>query len=282
MKEFCIASKATSIYWYEHRITINLIEELEKLGCKYIKNSTNRIYLLGHPIVDKYKEVGKFDKEANNIALSISHPERCKSFDGFSKVFLASEGMQHYYLKKFNVRYEMLPPFSSLNPCNIVDDFYKCDIAFIGNIRKRQIVEDVLDIVEKHKLNFKIFGYNWKDYQGDKRAIKYWTGDVIPYQHFPILAHNASIVLIDHHQSMNDIGVVSHKYIDLVKADAYVISDYNKNAIQYAGIVYKNQKELETHILFRLNNPKLKSGQYNWVRELTTGNAAKTLESHFK
>jgi len=284
--EYCIGSKHSSKFWYEYRIYINLIEELEKLGFKYQSNSKNRIYFLGWPLSASYKEIGPIDKSANNIALSFSHADRYSNIELFNKFYVFSQGMQKFFHQKTGVNYEILRPFSSLTTNETEDERYRCDIAFVGNIRTRQIVEDVLPVVEKLNLDFKIFGYDWTHYRGNPRAIKFWQGDVIPYKDIPLMSHNAKIVLVDHHESMNIMGCVSHKYVDLLASGAFVISDSNNDASTYNGIIYKNKEQLYELITRYLNDEKArlhqKSKQNTIVKSQTTESAAQTISRNFK
>ena len=286
MTKYCIGSTHKSKYWYEYQIYINLISEFEKMGFKYQPNSLNRIYFLGWPIRKNYSEAGPIDKKANNIGISFSHAQKAENIKAFNKLYVSSTGMQNVIMKKFNIKCELLKPFSSLSPSNLEDEKYKCDLAFVGNIRVRQIVEDVIPIVEKLNLNFKIFGYDWTHYKGNKKAIKFWQGDVIPYEHLPRLAHNAKIVLVDHHASMNQMGCVSHKYVDSLMSGAFVISDFNKDAPTYKGITYQNKSQLPKLISYYLENEeerkKQQKKQYEIVQTQTTESAAKIISMNFK
>jgi len=284
--EYCIGSAHTSIYWYEYQIYANLIEEINELGFTYKQKSHNRIYFLGWPLRNNYKDIGEFDKKHNNICLSFSHAQIAKNLNDFDKIFVSSYGMQNFILSKSKIKCEVLKPFSSLKKTDKIKSNYQCDIAFIGNIRKRQIVEDVLPLINTLNLEFKIFGYDWKSYQGNKQAIKYWQGDVISYKDIPILANSAKIILIDHHSSMNEIQCVSHKYVDLLASNSFVISDFNRDVYNYKGIIYKNKKELYTLIKKYLYDDKSrqdhKTKQNNIVIENTTKNAAKRIVKEFK
>lgn len=280
--DFCIASPHTSRHWYEYRIYINLKKELEKLGLKYKKNSINRIYFLGR-YEDFYKDIDSFESDANNIALMFSRPSfNLKIINKFNHVFTSS----HTYflaansLKKNNVY--MLKPFSSLSPVSETRDEYKCDISFIGQPRLRPIVENITPIAKRNNLNFKIFGTDWSSYSGNKDAINYYSGKIIDYFDIPILANSAKIIIIDHMKDMRNFGVVSHKYIDLLMAKAFVVSDNNKDISNYNGVVFRDEQQI-LEILHNNDYRYRKSQeQFDLVKNQSTENAAKTIVETLK
>ncbi|WP_371375748.1 hypothetical protein [Thalassotalea aquiviva] len=296
---FCIASPHRNENWYDWRVYNNLKQELQRLGYVYEKNAKNRIYFFGGALLNAYPDVNTFNHNSNNIALVYSHSYAVNSFEGFNHIFVASPTMKKFlwYRKirrmlKLNFNYiprytgiDILPPFSSLTPNVEYRKEYDCDISFVGNIRVRPIVEDILEIVEKHQLDFKIFGHDWQNYQGNKAALKYWQGDVIPYQDIPSLAANSKVCLIDHHQDMKREATVSHKYIDLLMSGGCLICDNNPGAYQYKGLVYKDKISLERLVLDliakRTLRESIRDRQYEKVKELTTANAAKVLALKF-
>jgi len=299
MTSFCIGSPHKNVNWYDYRVYVNLIAAMESLGFKYQRNSANRIYFLGGPLRDKYTDIDNFEENANNIALMYCHSGSVQTLIPFSKIFVASLGMKIFTLVRkikkadfYNPRYlknmtglTILPPFSSLQPNCDDDARYKCDISFVGNNRVRPIVEDVLGIVSKHNLNFKIYGDDWLNYQGSQNAIKYWAGATIPYEDIPNLAYNSRICLVDHHSEMNREGTVSSKYIDLSMSKACVISDNNWGVKAFAGKSYKTKADLEKLIIELLAKPSHRNNiiekQYSLVKQNTTLNAALEISKYF-
>jgi len=300
MASFCIGSPHKNKSWYDYRVYRNLIDELEALGHTLAVGSKNRIYFLGGPLRDKYPDIGSFDTAANNIALLYCHADKIHSWQGFNHIFVSSLGMKYFLLLRklkrldfFGKKYlpvwrkvKVLPPFSSLNHTPEVNDLYACDISFIGSERIRPIVEDILDIVKKYNLNFKIFGYGWDAYQGNKIAKKYWQGTGIPYDDFPILANSSKICLVDHPEDLNREATVSHKYIDLLASKACVISDYNLGVkYGYKGLTYKTKEELKKIVLSLLKDSALresiKSRQFSLVAKQTTSQAVKEIAKCF-
>ncbi|AEF05295.1 glycosyltransferase [Alteromonas naphthalenivorans] len=299
--DFSIGSPHKSALWYDYRLYVNLIEAMASLGINYRKNSKNRIYFLGAPRRHVYPDVGKFDPSANNLALAYCHFEKIKSYNEFRKVFLPSEFVKdavlndkkkHSKLFRKNVfldnknRIDIIRPFSSLSSTDEVLKTYECDISFIGSPRIRPIVEDIIPIVEKHNLSFQIFGPHWHEYKGNKNAVKYVTANEIPYENIPLLSSASKISLVDHHQPMNDIGTVSHKYVDLIASGAFVLSDNNKDAVQhYKGITYNSVNELEELVLFYINDEnarrKQRERQLDIVQKNSTLLAAKQISQFF-
>lgn len=271
------------------------------LGYKYESGSLNRIYFLGGPQRHFYNEVGKFDAEANNLALVYCHFEKLNNLAQFNKVFVSSDMAVKYlnrrawYLGKLFKKepnlctkypIQVIRPFSSLAPVANSLPRYECDISFMGTPRVRPIVEHVLPIVEKYGYKFNIYGPNWSEYQGNPLAKKYWVSPTIPYKHIPMLARNSKICLIDHHDSMNQIGTVSHKYIDFIMSGGFVISDENLDVVRnYSGIVYENGLELTKILLEYLPNEELRQQhvlkQQRITFQQTTLSAAIHLASEF-
>ena len=250
--------------WYDYQLYVNLKEELEALGFQYRSASKNRVYFLGAPQLQFYPEVGKFDSSVNNIAVVYSHAEKLQALNLFNKVFVCSEGVEGLFNKKrlfsfelfkkdkpFTPKHtlEILRPFSSLKPSNHLMPRYDCDISFIGTPRIRPILEEALPIVDAMGLKMQIYGPNWDKYQGNVLAKKYWVANRVPYADIPKLAKGSKICLIDHHESMNEIGVVSHKYVDFVMAGGLVISDNNRDArTYYKGLCFSKNLKLSTLI----------------------------------
>ncbi|MFC4701757.1 hypothetical protein ACFO4O_16515 [Glaciecola siphonariae] len=294
MTDFCIASPHKNELWYDYRLFVNLKRALLALGFTSKAAAHNRIYFLGAPQLQFYPEVGKFDTQANNIALIYSHAEKLQSLDAFSKIFVCSEPVKRYLQNKFKgsisddnlEKIEVLAPFSSLSPSAKTKPRYACDISFIGTPRVRPIVEAIVPIVEKHQLKFHLFGPNWDSYPGDPRANNYFVARSLPYEEIPMLARGSKICLIDHHQTMSEMGAVSHKYVDFVRAGAFVISDNNKDAREaYAGVCFETPESLEKLILQYLQAPQLRRAQVLHQLSLTsthtTEYAAVRLAQHF-
>lgn len=301
MYEFSIASPHKNVLWYDYRVFVNTKHELEKLGCVYIKNARNRIYLLSPPVRNYYEDVRHFDKEANNLAIIYSHFEKVENFQGFNKVFAPSNLVQSFFLKqrksasrwfKKNTfldskrKLEILPPFSSLTEKEGKANLPQCDLSFIGSPRIRPIVEDILPIVEKHNLTFHLYGPGWERYSGNPSAKNYVVAKTIEYNQFSDLALASKICLVDHHQSMNDIGAVSHKYMDHIHSGAFVISDKNNDAVKnYEGVCYTSKSDLEELVQFYLGDANAREEKRLRQRELTksntTANAAEALMKHF-
>ncbi|GGD57447.1 hypothetical protein GCM10011357_11080 [Lacimicrobium alkaliphilum] len=301
MTSFCIASPHKNELWYDYRVYVNLRQELEALGYQYRAASQNRIYFLGGPQRHFYPEVGKFDAEANNIALIYCHVEKLKSIDQFRKVFVCSEGMKGFLQRRRLMRLEpfrrrqpftpqapieVIPPFSSLQPCNRTRPRYQCDLSFVGTPRIRPILEAALPVVKSLKLKMHLYGPNWDQYPGNPVAKDYWIARSVPYEEIPMLAKGSKICLIDHHDMMNKIGTVSHKYVDFLKAGAFVISDNNRDARKhYHGVYYRNQSELagliEYYVTHDAEREATRLQQQRYLNRHSTGFAATELAKYF-
>ncbi|MFC3121932.1 glycosyltransferase family protein [Agaribacter flavus] len=299
--KYCIASPHKDESWYDYRLYENLKHSLRKLGFVHQAAAKNRIYFLGAPLKKHYPKVGQFDPQANNIALIYCHLQKIHSLREFDHIFVTSEYARRYLTRrrfkgwlrgKFSSTFDtqrkirVMRPFSSLSPLLEIPEEYRCDISFMGVPRKRPIVEDILPIVEKHGLKFQIIGPSWQNYPGDKRAKAYCIGASVPYKNLPFVAQGATINLVDHHESMKKQGMVSHKYIDLINAGGFVISDNNKDAKNsYNGIVYRSANELEALVLKYLydheKRDKKRTEQWNLTKGLTTDAAAKTFAECF-
>jgi hypothetical protein len=301
MTSFCIASPHKNVLWYDYQLYVNLKEELETLGFQYRSASKNRIYFLGAPQLQFYPEVGKFDPLVNNIAVVYSHAEKLQALNQFNKVFVCSEGVKRLFNKKrllscelfkkekpftSSQAIEILRPFSSLKPSNHFMPKYDCDISFIGTPRIRPILEEALPIAHAMGLKMQIYGPNWDKYQGNALAMHYWVANRVPYTDIPKLARGSKICLIDHHESMRKIGVVSHKYVDFVMAGAFVISDNNRDAVtHYNGVCFNKKLRLDTLILKYLEDNEQRRSQVikqqKIIAEQTTLHAAQKIAEYF-
>lgn len=301
MKYYCIASPHKNELWYDYRLYLNLKQALLELGYHYRAGAKNRIYFLGAPQRLFYPEVGKFDPNANNIALIYCHPEKLKSLNQFSKVFVCSEGFRHFLniqkwknlelfrkQKPFTTKQaiSVIPPFSSLQPVNKTMPRYQCDISFMGVPRIRPALDALLPLVEEMGIKLNLYGPGWHNYPGKGDPEKYWVAKQIPYEDIPKLALGSKICLIDHHDSMNKIGSVSHKYIDFVMSGGFVVSDYNRDAVKYyKGICFSDKRPLRDIITEYLGDDKKRSEhvamQQSIIFEQTTKNAAGELAACF-
>jgi len=301
MAKFCIASPHKDEMWYDYRLYINLRNTLEKMGHTYQAGSKNRIYFLGGPQRLHYPTVGKFDNDANNIALIYCHAQKLQRINLFDHVFVPSQQVKDYFVKKkwkerftsrtqrkFTTRreIEIIRPFSSLSPTDQKQQKFVCDIAFMGTPRVRPIVEAVLSIVEKHKLDLKIIGPSWGAYPGNPAAKKYCIAKSLPYEDIPLLANSAKIHLNDHHHSMNQFAAVSHKYVDMISAGGFVICDNNQDAKKYyQGETFTDEASLEDLILHYLGDDEARKQkqleQYQIVKQQTTIQAAHCLARYF-
>ena len=260
MIDFCIASPHKNELWYDYRLYVNLKEALVSLGFRYRAASKNRIYFLGAPQLQFYPEVGKFDPQANNIALVYCHVENLTSINQYDSVFVCSDYFKEYLenkgskcgdpgkdesfdcVKAINV----IRPFSSLQPATQTMPRYKCDVSFMGTPRKRPALEALLPLVEPMGIKLNLYGPGWDRYEGNYDLEQYWIARQIPYEDIPKLARGSKICLIDHLDTMNEIGSVSHKYIDFVMSGGFVISDHNKDAINtYNGVCFDDQESLK-------------------------------------
>ena len=289
MKAFRIISPHTSQYWYDYRVYINLRDELIQRGYTEDIDSPNRIYFFGFP----YRGL-PINPSYNNIAYVYGHPHMAEGsfLSQFNHILVSSKNYKDYLAKKFPILTPKLHtsfPFSSLTPEPTGDDSHPAyDLVFVGNIRTRPIMEDVLPIVKKHNLSMIIYGYDWLHYQGNPDLIRYSVNRCLPYEDFPLLPKFAKIVLHDHHKEMNEVGVVSHKYVDYLAANAFVISDNNLDVPSYHGIVYQNTQHLEQLIIYYLDKPKERQKEADMQTGLvldtlmyTTSNFVDILETNY-
>lgn len=295
MAKFCIASPHKDDTWYDYRLFVNLKTMLEQMGHVYQAGAQNRIYFLGGPQRLHYPKVGEFDENANNMALIYCHFQKLTQISQFKHVFVASNHVKKYYEEKAKTEpeqfstqlpIEIMRPFSSLTPTKKNKPKYSCDIAFMGTPRVRPIVEAVIDIVERHQLDLKIIGPSWSIYPGDSRAKKYWLTPSIPYDEIPLLAKEAKININDHHLTMNEVGAVSHKYVDLISAGGLVVCDQNPDASNwYKGEVFSDAKNLESLILTYLSDEQKRQQQlqmqFEIVKHQTTRQAAHCFGRYF-
>jgi hypothetical protein len=296
LKTFCIASPHKNQLWYDYRLYLNLKHELCALGYTYRPGAVNRIYFLGGPQRQFYPEVGEFDNKANNIALIYCHAEKLQSISQFNKVYVCSEGIKQFLamqnLPHLNAPFisasaiDVIPPFSSLSPAQSTMPRYSCDISFMGVPRVRPALDALLPLLDELNLKLNLYGPGWDNYANNINLEKYWVARQIPYEDIPKLARGSKICLIDHHASMNEIGAVSHKYIDFVMSGAFVVSDYNIDAIQtYKGICFSEKNPLKTIIQTYLQDEQKRKAhvkmQQGLIERQTTKDAAITISANF-
>jgi len=286
---YCIASPHKNELWYDYRLYVNLKQEFEKLGYVHCAGAKNRLYFLGGPQRLFYPKVGQFDNNANNIALVYCHPEKLESLEQFDKVFVCSEGFKEYFQNKsFTTKQpiDVIPPFSSLKPIEQNRSRYECDVSFMGVPRVRPALDAILPLVDELGIKLSLFGPGWNNYPGGKSLERYWVARQIPYQHLPQLARGSKICLLDHHDSMNEIGSISHKYVDFVMSGGFVVSDFNQDAIKYYnGICFSEKRPLKDILLEYLSDEGKRKKhilmQQQIIMKQTTLDAAKKLAENF-
>jgi spore maturation protein CgeB len=258
--EFCIADPSTSIFWYDFYVAKQLKEAFEKNGFKYTPYTKNlRIYLLGFPVRKEYKNIGELDKTAYNIAWVYGHPALIKNSDLsiFKRIFVSSCNISNYIaaLGYKNIHTPM--------PTNktLIKTTTKRDIAFLGSARYnqlhgRKVIADFL--LESPLKKLEIRGYDLNIFISSNSNVS--IGPHVPYEEISEFFASSKIVLHDHHPDMRDMGMVSHKLMDIIGSGAFVVSDNNKEIKEYMPDIttYQNPKELYNKIDYYLNNNKVR------------------------
>ena len=266
LKTFAIASPYGGPYCYDYVVYLSLRKAMESLGLIYDKESPNRVYLLGYPLRPKYISCGAFDPNNLNIALigsglQYTHGSPLEDFDF---VFTSSPISYNAFMtltgRKPDGLWNLYSPFEGEIPeFKLTDktiDIPEMDIAFVGNARARQSVEALMQIIDKHpEWSFNYYGANIDKYQGNPKAKKYWTGDILPYHQFPDLAKKAKIVLMDMHDDMSQCGMPSFKLIDMLMCKAFVMTYGNTYCpTLLKSPTFSSPAELENMITLYLSN----------------------------
>ena len=256
--------KEVNHLWYDYYVREALHKAMKKKGYIHTPGTKNlRIYMLGFPIREEYPDIGKFDKDAYNVAWILGHPNQMKNYnleEMFDKIIISSDCIyQDITIAKHQEGMNKLPDNATFGEISTLTNLHKyhnldmpsdldctneelenrdfeCDIRFLGSPRPipgykehgRKIVYDLCPKLADLGFSIEIAGYGWEKAMPQSLQSKLHIRPHVPREEFGRFMRGAKVVLHDHHPMMGEMGMVSHKLIDTIACGAYVVSDYNR------------------------------------------------------
>ena len=224
--------------------------------------SKNKIMYLYFPTFIPW--LGKFkntdDKFKYNTDASLNN--HLEDFD-----LIATPAKKTYEkLKNLGYKAEFVTQFTNPNKFKYsYDENLATDLLFVGSTwYERESVKYALEL----GYDVDVYGLNWRGKIDDK----YIKGEYIDNNELYKYYSSAKIVLSDHAEDLEDIGLVINRLYDVSAIGVMVISEYSPYIEEIFGDsipMFKNKEELGYLIDFYLNNPIKREKKAKKAQEIT-------------
>ena len=258
---FVIASPHTGKKWMDYFVWKALKHAITNLGFKYEARAHNRVYFLGWPLRPSYKDVGTFDKSANNIAIVYGHPDLIKIpvLKDFNHVVITSQCIYNDFKDKISTSF--IPPWSHVKPLPSVTKIN--DVVMVATARPcgrvkwgRPILYDLINNRNHLPFDLKVNGVNWEKPEAQSIITPYASPICIDNDIIDKYYNESKIVLHDSHGGMRRLGMISHKLVDVMMAKVFFICDGNRELLEnqsYKGcVIYKDPSDLYDKVCYYL------------------------------
>ena len=169
-------------------------------------------------------------------------------------------------LKNLGYKAEFVTQFTNPNKFKYsYDENLATDLLFVGSTwYERESVKYALEL----GYDVDVYGLNWRGKIDDK----YIKGEYIDNYELYKYYSSAKIVLSDHAEDLEDIGLVINRLYDVSAIGVMVISEYSPYIEEIFGDsipMFKNKEELGYLIDFYLNNPIKREKKAKKAQEIT-------------
>ena len=169
-------------------------------------------------------------------------------------------------LKNLGYKTEFVTQFTNPNKFKYsYDENLATDLLFVGSTwYERESVKYALEL----GYDVDVYGLNWRGKIDDK----YIKGEYIDNNELYKYYSSAKIVLSDHAEDLEDIGLVINRLYDVSAIGVMVISEYSPYIEEIFGDsipMFKNKEELGYLIDFYLNNPIKREKKAKKAQEIT-------------
>lgn len=148
------------------------------------------------------------------------------------------------------------------------DENIKSELLFIGSTwYERESVKYAVEL----GYDVSVYGLGWKD----KIPDKYIKGGFIDNNKVNSYYSSAKIVLSDHAEDLEEIGLVINRIYDATMAKAFVISEYSPYIEELYGDsipMFKNKEEFKRLVDFYLNNKEAREEKIKKAYAITLEN----------
>ncbi len=153
------------------------------------------------------------------------------------------------------------------------DENLKSELLFVGSTwYERESVKYAVEL----GYNVSVYGMGWKD----KIDEKYLKGDFIDNRILNKYYSSAKIVLSDHAEDLEKMGLVINRLYDVTACGAFIISEYSPYIEEIFGDsipMFKNKEEFKQLVDFYLNNPEKRLEKAKKAQEITLSRHTNTI-----
>jgi spore maturation protein CgeB len=177
-------------------------------------------------------------------------------------------------LKKYGYNTSFITQFTNPNKFKYeYDENKKTELLFIGSTwYERESVKYAVEL----GYDVSVYGLNW---QG-KIPNKYIKGGFIDNNEVNKYYSSAKIVLSDHAEDLEAMGLVINRIYDATAVGAYVISEYSPYIEEIYGDsipMFKNKEEFKNLVDYYLNNPIARTNKAAIAQAITLENHTNTM-----
>ena len=155
------------------------------------------------------------------------------------------------------------------------DEKLKSELLFVGSTwYERESVKYATEL----GYDISVYGMGWKN----KIDEKYLKGDFIDNRILNKYYSSAKIVLSDHAEDLENMGLVVNRLYDASACGAFIISEYSPYIEEIFGDsipMFKNKDEFKVLVDFYLNNPEKRQEKAKQAQEITLKGHTNTIIS---
>ena len=155
------------------------------------------------------------------------------------------------------------------------DEKLKSELLFVGSTwYERESVKYATEL----GYDISVYGMGWKN----KIDEKYLKGDFIDNRILNKYYSSAKIVLSDHAEDLENMGLVINRLYDASACGAFIISEYSPYIEEIFGDsipMFKNKDEFKVLVDFYLNNPEKRQEKAKQAQEITLKGHTNTIIS---
>ena len=153
------------------------------------------------------------------------------------------------------------------------DESLKSELLFVGSTwYERESVKYAIEL----GYDVSVYGLNWNG----KIDNKYIKGDFIDNRDLHKYYSSAKIVLSDHAEDLEDMGLVINRLYDVTATGGFIISEYSPFIEEIFGDsipMFKNKHEFKQLVDFYLNNPDKRIEKAKQAQEITLNGHTNTI-----
>lgn len=210
---------------------------------------------------------GKF-KNTNDEFKHNTHAELNNYLEYFDEIVTPAK---NYFnkLNEYGYRASFITQFTNPNKFKYeYDENVKSNLLFVGSTwYERESVKYAVEF----GYDIDVYGLNWKN----KIPDKYIKGKFISNEKLNKYYSSAKIVLSDHAEDLENIGLVINRLYDASAVGAFVISEYSPYIEEIFGDsipMFRDKEEFKRLVDFYLNNPDERKQKAKKAQEITLKN----------